>query len=64
MQSFEAANIKVPGDETSERRELSQRQLGLPQEAEAGGAMSSQGLGEVEKVHQGKEVVYLTDWES
>ena len=54
MQSSEAVNINVPGDETPERRELSQRQLNLPQEVEAGGAMSSQGLGEVEKGSPGE----------
>ena len=54
MQTSEAANIKVPGDETPERRELSQSQLNLPQEEGAGSAMSSQGLGEVDKGSPGE----------
>ena len=54
MQISEAANIKVPGDETPERRELSSGQLNLPQEVGAGSAMNSQGLGEVDKGSQGE----------
>ena len=49
MQSSGAVNVKVPDEEAPpEGRELSPSQLNLPQEeVEAGGAMSSQGLGEV-----------------
>ena len=47
--SPEAANIRIPGEDTPEKEELSPRQLDSPREVEAGGAMSSQGLGGVEE---------------
>ena len=45
----EAANIRIPCEDNPERKELSLRQLDFPLEVEAGGAMSSQGLGGVEE---------------
>ena len=49
MQDSGAVNVKVPDEEAPPKgRELSPSQLNLPQEeVEAGGAMGSQGLGEV-----------------